>query len=346
MSPGTIDEALAVLEGSGPEYGGGLANHGPMAAEALYVLGRGDAAPDWARDYRKRLREAPSVTGSIDAAEWREALGKNDDAGAWIAFFERELAEAPWEDVIGKWVPALAPGVVTAAFHGVIRVAHAARSLGSGGTELRVKELAQGLGYWAARYQELSVAPGVGGSLLPSEAVQAVETLSDEKRITGGSIGAGLMALRGDEAFPKTANLVATDTDASEFISDLTRTFASVYLANSNDWLSVITFVHSVTGPSAIRLLLPHVPKEEAPRLLRHGWHAAAGLYSAFATGGPVEPADGEIDREDLIDRSIATKDEHAIKFTEACLRENAIRPDPVYLAAATHAAEFLRGDH
>jgi len=28
------------------------------------------------------------------------------------------------------------------------------------------------------------------------------------------------------------------------------------------------------------------------------------------------------------------------------CLRENAIRPDPVYLAAAAHAAEFLRGDN
>ena len=153
------------------------------------------------------------------------------------------------------------------------------------------------------------------------------------------------MALRSDASFPDTANLVATDADASEFISDLTRTFAGVYLANSNSWPSVITFVHSVTGPSALRLLLPHVPKEEAPGVLRHGWHAAAGLYSAFATGGPVEAADEDIDREDLIDRSIATKDEHAIKFTEACLRENIVRPDPVYLAAAAHAAEFLRGD-
>ena len=85
---------------------------------------------------------------------------------------------------------------------------------------------------------------------------------------------------------------------------------------------------------------------EYAPGVLRHGWHAAAGLYSAFATGGPVEAGAGEIDHEDLIDRSIATEDEHAIKFTEACLRENSIRPDPVYLAAAAHAAEFLRGDN
>ena len=78
----------------------------------------------------------------------------------------------------------------------------------------------------------------------------------------------------------------------------------------------------------------------------RREFASGAGLYSAFATGGPVEAAAGEIDREDLIDRSIATEDEHAIKFTEACLRENMIRPDPVYVAAAAHAAEFLRGEN
>ena len=240
----------------------------------------------------------------------------------------------------------LAPGLITAALHGVIRVAHGVRSLESEETPLRVEELANGFGYWAARYQELASAPVEDGSLLPSEAVRAVEVLPQEKRISGGSIGAGVMALRGDETFPQTANMVDTDADASAFISDLTRTFAGVYLANSNDWLSVITFVHSVTGPSAVRLLLPHVPQDEKPRLLRHSWHASAGLYAAFATGTPVETADGAVDREDLIDRSIATEDEHAIKFTEACLRENEISPDPVYLAAAAHAADFLRGDN
>ena len=58
---GPIDEALEVLEGAGPEYAAGMANHGPMAAEALYVLGRGDAAPDWARGYRKQLQDAPAL---------------------------------------------------------------------------------------------------------------------------------------------------------------------------------------------------------------------------------------------------------------------------------------------
>ena len=35
-----LDDALEVLCDTGPEFGPGLSNHGPMAAEALYTLGR------------------------------------------------------------------------------------------------------------------------------------------------------------------------------------------------------------------------------------------------------------------------------------------------------------------
>ena len=38
-----IDEALTILQGYGPEYGGGLSNHAPMAAEALVALRRPEA---------------------------------------------------------------------------------------------------------------------------------------------------------------------------------------------------------------------------------------------------------------------------------------------------------------
>ena len=43
------------------------------------------------------------------------------------------------------------------------------------------------------------------------------------------------------------------------------------------------------------------------------------------------------------IDRAVATGDEHAIKFTEACVREDALNPEPVYLMAARHATDYLR---
>jgi hypothetical protein len=46
---------------------------------------------------------------------------------------------------------------------------------------------------------------------------------------------------------------------------------------------------------------------------------------------------------EDLIDRAVASGDEHAIKFTEACLREHALSPQPVFLTAVAHACGVLR---
>jgi len=39
---------------------------------------------------------------------------------------------------------------------------------------------------------------------------------------------------------------------------------------------------------------------------------------------------------------AIANGDEHAIKFTEACLREHELTPSPAYLAAARHAIGVL----
>ena len=45
-----------------------------------------------------------------------------------------------------------------------------------------------------------------------------------------------------------------------------------------------------------------------------------------------------------LIDRAVAASGAHSIKFTEACLREYALNPKPVYLAAAYDVAERVGG--
>lgn len=127
----TIDEALELLEDSGPEFGKGLSNHGPMAAEALVTLGRSGAMIPWVERYKRRLQAEPSGRNRIDPPEWREALGDYRRVANRGAFFERELTERPWRQVVGDWVPVLAPGLIAAAMHGIIRTVHAARSLES-----------------------------------------------------------------------------------------------------------------------------------------------------------------------------------------------------------------------
>jgi len=346
MAAATIDEALEILEDTGPEFAGGLANHGPMAAEALLALGRPDAVVPWVERYKQRLREHPDARDAIARDEWRAALGDGRRLGDWTVFFRRELADAPWPKVIDRWVPRLAPGLIAAATHGVIRTGHAVRSLSAGETPVRLRELAEGLAYWAARYHALPEALSNGGArLLPTQAIRRIEPLPPEAQQRAGFITQGLARLEGHRPFAATIDLVDAAADASLVLSDLTETFAQVYLANHQDSLRTITFIHAVTGPSAVRLLAPYLSGDGTALALRYAWQAGAALYSAFGST-PDAPAIAApvLTRADLIDRAVASGDEHAIKFTEACLREHALNPKPIYLAAAADAVERLGG--
>ena len=331
-----MEEALGLLAKTGPEYAGRLANHGPMAAEALVVLGRPDAVVPWVESYRRRLYDHPAGGQPIDPKAWREALGKDSRVGDWIVFFDRQVEERPWKDVLGEWVPRLAPGVIAAAFHGVIRTAHAVRSLDARESRARRRELAEGLGYWAATYEVLPESAAAAGHRTPLAAMPEVVSLPADRQIHTGNITDRLAPLDRFAPFAGVANMVDASGDASAFISNLTETFATVYVENVPPG-SVITYIHAVTGPSAIRLLLPHLDANARGTLLRYGWQGAAALYAA--SGGkwsnPAPSPAPKGDREDLVDRALATGDEHAIKFTEACLREHALNPKPVYLAAA-----------
>jgi hypothetical protein len=339
-----MSDVLAVLDDSGPEFGGGLSNHGPMAAEALFVLGRGESAVSWAERYRARLQDAPRPGASaIDPAAWREALGDYSRLADWEAFFAREVDVLGWQRAVGTWVPRLLPGLITAATHGAIRTAHAARSLGTGVDGLRLRELARGLAYWAARYHVLPGDPTQDGDADLDTALRSVPYLPAEKR-RGWLITDRLHELAGWSPFgPVVGALGATD-DPGARLSSLTRAMAGFYLANAD--LAPIAFVHSVTGPSALRLLAPYVRPADVRTAERYAWQAAAALLAAYGEHREVPGLAVPVDPADTVSKVVASGDEHAIKFTEACLREHALAPDPVYLAAADdYASRALASD-
>ena len=121
-----------------------------MTADALCELGRPDAVMERTQRYRKYLMDTPRAWNPIDANEWRAVLGDYDRAGDWVVLFERELAEAPWTEVLDRWVPRLAAGSYGSARTpcSVLRARPAPRSPP---TAQRLHELAEGLGFWAAR---------------------------------------------------------------------------------------------------------------------------------------------------------------------------------------------------
>ena len=332
---GALDLALERFARTGPEYHGGLANHGPMAAEALVALGRSDAVSGWVAGYARRLEPPPSARAAIAAAGWEAALGQRGRVADWAVFFRRALAEAPWREVLRLWVPRLAPGFVAVATHGAIRTGHAARALAARETPPRLHELAEGLAYWAANFTRLPEAETPPGSARPSQAVATLELLPASERRPNGLIIARLAGLYGFAPFKEVASRVAVTGDPSAFFSDLTATFARIYLENATPG-RVITFVHAVTGPSAARLLLPYADEGGTRALMRYAWQAAAALYVAMGDrpSAPLPSAE-PLDAATLVDLAVANGDEHAIKLAEACLREDGIEPRPIYRLAA-----------
>ncbi|MGD8397018.1 MAG: questin oxidase family protein [Candidatus Eiseniibacteriota bacterium] len=365
----TMDEILHVLRDTAPEFSGGLSNHGPMAAEALIALGRADVALAWAEVYRKRLEVRPSPRQRIEAGRWREALGDPTRWADWVVLFGGELAESSWHEVVRRWLPRLAPAVIAAAAHGMLRTAHAIRSLERAETPARRWELAEGLAYWAAAYQVLPGSPsGHTKKLTPEAALHRVPraTSASGAKGTSGLIADQLRCLDDDLAFRGVIDLVDATTPPLELLSQLTATFARVFVVNRRN---TIALLHAVTASSATRILLPFLSVPDAVLTVRYAWQACAALHARYVPPGPAgvggtggDPAtEGGAERsagkaagqpwvgneveplienhQELIDRAVQAGGAHTIKLTEACLREHALRPDPIFLRAAGEAA-------
>jgi hypothetical protein len=346
LPSGVLDDALGVLRGTGPEYevfGGRfcLANHGTMVAEALCAMGRDDAVLPWVERYRTRLSAPPAPIDPISPSEWRGALGDFARASDWTRFFEVELAQYGWTEVANRWIPRLAPGMY-GGVHGAIRTAHAIRSVATVETPLRVHELAEGFAYWASQYRPLPESRGASAGLLPSAALRRVEQLDRAQRTGYMLFTQPIDRLQFLPSFAGVADLVDTDLDPSSFLSDLTEAVAAVLVTN------VATVMprglsHALTGGAFARMMLGHVSTDATASALRYGWQLAAAFYAALVLEPPaigVEAPAESVD--DLFDEALACPDEHGIKVLEACLREHALNPSPVYLVAARETTRRL----
>ena len=158
-----------------------------------------------------------------------------------------------------------------------------------------------------------------------------------------GLISEKVRRLSGFKPFERVINLTEPPGDITPFTVDLLEAFVRVYLANARSRGSVITFIHGVTGPGAVYLMAACLLPDIGRIALRYAWQAAAALYAAI--GREIDSTAYDADEEsvdDLITLAVETGDEHAIKFTEVCLRAYRIDPRPIFLVAARHAVEQL----
>jgi hypothetical protein len=342
-----LDQALDIIQGTAPEYSGGLCNHASMAAEAFYNLGRTGEILPWVSFYRNRLYLQPPPEAPMSEENCKQALGDFSRHSDWVLFFSERIKETGWTAVLRKWAPLLAPGSIGAGAHGLIRTAHAARSLCRKRTAQRKTELAQALAYWASRFQQLpGSSSGNGVYSKASEAIKNLPLLPEERKIRFGLISKKLRALDGFEPFSRTVNLLNFNNSAEDLpgaVSSMTEAFCAAYLASVRDAKTCVVLIHSVTLLGAVRILMPFLDPGSVKGMLNYGWQAAAAIYCVFGNS-PGAPRYMKINNgiDSLIDRAVETGDEHAIKFTDACLREYSFNPEPVYLAAALDATDRL----
>ena len=309
-----------------------LSNHRPMALVALHGLG---ATPQrmvaFTEAYDVRLQPALPPVPWPDGQHWTTRLGQPQAWPVYRSWFKAALAQRGRQATLSGSLPTLMQGCGGAAFHGLIRSACAWHAGHDG-------ELADALAYWACCFMPL-------GSALADTAASADSADSDipallhELRAAAGSAPSEarliadrmLHSARG-AGFAASVERLAIDAGTLRRLSALA---ADLYASTGN-----FTVLHLVTSGHAMRLLLPTLA-DPLPAL-RHYWVAyaagvlASGIDSAApAAAATAAPAPGW---PRIIERAIASNDEHTIKMVWSCHEEMAASGNPGYHLAAARA--------
>lgn len=302
------------LQGVGYEFGPSHVNHAPMAAEAMAWLGYTDEVSDWVQTNieRRRYNDPPVPRWELsesEPADWTAAFGDFSRVSGWTTMFRRQLETEPWTDVLSRWWTRLLPGMSGAIMHGVIRTAHAVRALAyvSGDVALQRGELAQALGYWAARYSGGPVKDQRqerAGTKSPSADIEAESTV----------------------ALPALDHLVAESAGA----------YASVVQSFP------VPLIHAITGPAAVRLLCDYLPPDHHRVSYEAATRCSANIRSQFEHGERTEQR-AIAGPDDVVAAAIDLGDEHAIKLAEVALRYFKPSSDDRYLAASISATAQIR---
>jgi hypothetical protein len=155
-----------------------------------------------------------------------------------------------------------------------------------------------------------------------------------------GIITTRAKASAGYEPFLEALGGVDFSESIDETLASLTGLAATLFL-NTDSARARFTYLHAITGTSALRQVLPRLSPDAQRDAIRHHWHALAAIQCMTSTlrtdaersapPPPVEP----VDVERLVEEAVASRDDHAIKLTAAARTERAHHDEPRLLMAA-----------
>ncbi|QSI77314.1 questin oxidase family protein [Niveibacterium microcysteis] len=288
---------LNALRGDDPSLTNGNSNHLPMVLAALHALGAAPARLDaYAEAQRGLIRPlAVQTPAGGFAASWAD--------------FEAQIAADGRDAVLRRELPHLLEGLVTAAFHGLIRLAYGVRF----GVDV---ETAAGLAVLSAFRRETPL-PTAAGS---TGAAEGLRSLSQGTALANVVFERPMIMGRLAEVLAHPAFLAAVpplriEKGAARAWHSLAVTAARLYRATGD-----FTALHLVTGLHALRVLWPWMAAPE-PVLQRY-WLAFCAAYVAIGRPWPMSlrPLPDPLPPwAALRAAAIASSDDHVIKLVDSC---------------------------
>jgi len=294
----TYDDALAVFLTADASYAGGLANHGPMAVEALVSIGVPTSIASFVEHYRHRLEPATHIV---------------------------EPAPVDWQAWLAPQLVQLVPHAANLAGHGLLRVAHAVRGIeraeATGAASLNQRhELAAAVEYWRSGGAGLPSPVALTGAVPISEWLGTVEHLPPAER-ADGLLTLTLAAAADTPGFVNGLERVAASANPAATL-DLVGLAAADAFAR-NQATSAFALLHGATVSNMARVLLAHLDEAGQRRLESAvvGFVAAAVIGFDDGPGAAARTEDsGDLDVEGLAQAAAATNEDHTITFADACL--------------------------
>ena len=311
-------------EGAGfaAEYGGGLANHRPMALVALHRLGASEERLiSFAAAYSKQLEAAaPAETWPAGDA-WKERFSQGDAWPAYRALFAQWLSHDGAPVMLAQVLPALMPGCAAGAFHGLIRTAYALQAEHG-------QELADGLAYWACRYMPLGEFDdlGDGPETDPLVLLRQLEAVTSPARLIQERVR--------DAAASGQVNRVASRLAIDKHTPEQLARAAALAYAGSGSF----TALHLVTATHAMRVVAAFIDDQD------DAWH---WFWQAYATGVVAAalkplPAAPMLAWAQIVKAAITAGDDHTAKLVYTCREEELAYGGDDWRTAASRAISLV----
>ncbi|MCA9419181.1 MAG: questin oxidase family protein, partial [Candidatus Omnitrophica bacterium] len=239
---------------------------------------------------------------NVDAENWVQHVGELKAASAYCRFFESEVERMGSEETLRTYLPRLMLGVAAHAFHPLLRIGYGI-DLGD------EKEVAFGLGYWAATYLPSPDIPLDGESIDPSESLKIFSNIPSlrELKPSSQSIAKRIDQLYSHEDFRNALRPIRFGLEHP--LEEISSLICDAFVEYHH-----FAMLHGVTSCHALRNVLPYCTEKR--KALNEYWCAVCATYLSVVnlSGDMSRPLpEGELDWQAIRKRSIETEIEHTI---------------------------------